>query len=294
MLYKKIPLIVCISLASCMAFAQSNPNKQTTQTPQIASNKTDTNKSNSQSNTKKTAADKPNVDKIIDAFFTCDNQFFQKITQNPAALTPYVDLAMAEEEKITYIPVDDVEDNEKNTVMFKTPIHYKGLTITGYQNIYIRTTFLGQYFYWGFILDNNVNETKNVLNQFNWNLYNKQNTYVSQSQIYDSTDKPAKWQQNPYTIDNIAPKVGTIEKTLYLEPMSDKQVHLLCSIQGDIDKEMLYQFRPDMQPINKQIAAKWREKQKLNQQTKQQEKLESEQKSNSQPAKDNTSKGEAL
>lgn len=218
MSFKTIPLSVCALFITCSAFAQ-NP-----------------------------------TDQVIDSFLNCNDQFFQTLAENKSALSEYVDISETPDGTV-YIPVKNVEKNHEDTVMFKKPISYKGLTIIGYQNIYVETTLFGQYYYWGFVFDNNVQDIKKAIDQFNWRQYSNE-TFITHAQIYDRKNKSAGWQDNPYTIDGTIPKSWTVEKSIYLETIPTNHSHLVCSLQGDLDKGILYQFRPDMKFIDQKIDSR--------------------------------------
>ncbi|QYN47130.1 hypothetical protein [Gilliamella sp. ESL0405] len=195
------------------------------------------------------------TDKIIDTFLACDNQFFEQLADNKTLFNEYIDLTT--EENVTFIPVKSVVEPDKYTATFKKALSYRGLTITGYQNIYIPTALSGQFYYWGFIFDNSEDEIKKALSEIKWNGYNT-DVYIANSKIYNSNTKV--WQDNPYSIDGVIPKQGTVEKSLYLEPFTDNQNRIMCSIQGDVKKSILYASRPDMRPIDIKLEGERREK----------------------------------
>lgn len=262
MLIKKLSVFICSSLLSCMVFAQNT-------------------------------AKENNTDKIIDSFLQCDSQFFEQLAKNKKYFSQYADLDSFE--NIAYIPIKSMEyDDKGNTTMLKQPIKYKGLTIVGYQNIFIPTTLSGKFYYWGFILDNNLDEVKNTLKDINWLAYNNQ-VYIANSKIYDQKNKALLWQDNPYSIDMVIPRLWTVEKSLYLENIADNQSRITCSIQGDVEKDILYLTRPDMKPIDAKIEAKRQERikaYKLKKQKENEENLKSQQKKGiSNTSTENKSKG---
>ncbi|WP_294611288.1 surface-adhesin E family protein [uncultured Gilliamella sp.] len=223
---KKLPMLVCWLLIPCMASAQNN-------------------------------AVENGTNKLIESFLNCDAQFFQQLAKHKTLFKQFFDLETTD--NVTYIPVENINKNDKNSVIFKKPILYKGLTITGYQNISIKIPFYGQYYYWGFIMNDNLDKTKEAFNNLNWSPYNS-TTYIANAQIYDRRTKTNVWQDNPYAIDRVIPRQATAEKSLYLEQVNDNQTNIVCSIQGDLTKEILYLNRPDMKPIHEKIEAKQQEK----------------------------------
>lgn len=227
MLLKKLSILLCSSLITCTVFAQNN--------------------------TKDTAI----IDKTMTSFLECDSQFFQQLAKNKTKFEQFAHLATAD--KVAYFPVENAQKDDKNSIMFKKPIVYKGLNIVGYQNIYIETPFSGQYFFWGFIINNSLDKIKNTLSQLNWSNYNS-SSYIANAKIYDRQIEPTVWKDNIYSIDGVIPRQATIEKAIYLETLSDNQSHLICSIQGDIPNDILFSIRPDMKPVIEEINKKREEK----------------------------------
>lgn len=222
---KKLPAFVCWLFIPCMVLAQNSVVES-------------------------------NTDKLINSFLNCDDQFFQQLAKHKTFFKQFFDLETSD--SVAYIPVENTQKNNKSSVIFKKPIYYNGLTIIGYENIFIETSFSGQYYFWGFILDNSIDETITSLNKLNWLKYNSV-AYIANAQIYDRITKPNVWHNNPYAIDGVIPRQATIEKSLYLEPFKNNKIELVCSIQGDITNDILYTIRPDMKPINEKIMAERQE-----------------------------------
>lgn len=225
MLLKNLPMLVCSLFIPCITLAQTNTVKSDT-------------------------------DMLIDSFFSCDAQFFQQLAKNQNTFKQFFDIATTD--NVAYIPVENIQKKTKNSVKFKKTIHYKGLTITGFQNIFVETPIYGQYFYWGFILDNNLEKAKESLSNLYWLKYSPI-SYIANSQIYDLKNKPITWEDNPYAIDGVIPRQGTIERSIYLEKISENQSRIVCSIQGDISKDILYSIRPDIKPAYEKIEEKQQE-----------------------------------
>jgi len=198
-------------------------------------------------------ADNENIQSIIDAFTNCDNSFFYQLKTNADDLDGITNLVIKDD--IAYIPVDQVIYGEKNTNYFIRPIEYRGLTITGYQNTVTKTPFSGKSYSWGLIIDGSVDTVKQSLKQLPWQQYNIA-SYVANPKLYDNLLKNMGWQNNPYIIDNVIPRLNTTEKSLYLKPINEKQVHLICSMQGNINKELLYSIHPDMKYIDQKLDTK--------------------------------------
>ncbi|RKS87770.1 hypothetical protein DES39_1013 [Orbus hercynius] len=190
-----------------------------------------------------------NIQSVIDAFTNCDSSFFYQLKSNAESFEDITNLVIQDD--IAYIPVDDITADDGNINYFLQPLPYRGLTIVGYQNIAIETLSLGQYYYWGFVIDGTVDSVKQSLDQLSWQKYNI-TSYVANPLTYDRKNKQQGWQNNPYVVDGIIPRIWTIEKSLYLEPINENQVHLVCSMQGDITKSLLDSIHPDIKYIRNQ------------------------------------------
>ncbi|OCG65740.1 hypothetical protein A9G39_08355 [Gilliamella sp. Imp1-6] len=261
MLLKKISALVCFSFFSCISFAQDN-NEQ---------NKTD---------------------KVIDTFLQCNSRFFEQLSEHEQVMSQYVDLTKTPD-NVTYIPVESTQQSGNNKVMFKKPFMYHNLKVIGYQNIYIPTALSGQFFYWGFIFDNKEDEIINSLNNINWSLYNT-NIYIANAKIYDRKAKPSAWEDDIYAIDGVIPRFGTINKAIYLEPVENNQSSIFCSIQGDLDKEMIIATRPDLKPIIEKQEAEREQRIKAHQEKMQQEKEKQQSQSQTNPTETNSKDGDNI
>lgn len=213
-------------------------------------------------------ANQANLQSAVDAFMNCDSSFFHQLKSNANDFSTSMDLVVQDD--FAYIPVEDVTQQDKSSYTFSNPIHYRGLTLTGFQNIYIETPLLGTYYYWGFIVDNSRDEVKNSLSQFNWVQYNETSD-ITNSKIYHRQDKNPHWENNPYSVDGIAPQLMTVEQSLTVLDVNETQTSLICSIQGDIPEELLYSIRPDMKLIHQAIEAKQKAEFEARKQLKQQQ-----------------------
>ncbi|OCG18792.1 MULTISPECIES: hypothetical protein [unclassified Gilliamella] len=256
---KKLSLFVCFLFFPCLSIAQTN-NKQS------------------------------ETDKVIDTFLQCNNRFFEQLAKHQNSISQYIDLATTPD-NVTYIPVESIYQADKNKVKFKKPLEYRGLKITGYQNIYIPTTLSGQFLYWGFIFDNKEDEIKKALKNINWLPYNT-DVYIANPKIYDHQSKFPAWKDDLYAIDGVIPRLGTINKALYLELTADNQSSVFCSIQGDLKKEILLATRPDLKPIIEKHEAERQERIKVYKEKMKKEKEQSQPQTN--PAETNSKVGDNI
>lgn len=198
-------------------------------------------------------ANENNVQSVIDAFTNCDNSFFYQLKTNASDFNDITDLVIKND--IAYIPVPDVTSYENYSYHFKKPIKYRGITITGYQNIYIETPGLGKYYYWGFLIKGTVKDVKGSLSHLSWRLFDK-NSYIANAKLFDTQSNKNVWQDDPYIIGSVIPRVFTIEKALFLEQEDKQQVNLICSMQGDVNNNILNTIHPDMNYIYQEIFSK--------------------------------------
>ena len=201
-----------------------------------------------------------NVTSVVDSFFNCDNSFFHQLKDNVEDFSVYSDLNVKDE--IAYIPVNDISSDNDFTYTFRQPINYRGLVLTSYINKYINTYTLGKYYYWGFIVNNSISDIQNKFEQFSWQPFSE-NTFITNSQRFDNQKQNKGWENYPYSFDGVAPRANTTEKMIYLEKINDNQTYLLCSLQGDITKDILYSIHPDMQYIAQELADKIKAKNKI-------------------------------
>lgn len=192
-----------------------------------------------------------NVTSVVDSFFNCDNSFFHQLKDNVGEFSPYTDLNIKDD--IAYIPVNNPSSTNNYSYTFREPIQYRGLELTGYQNFYINTDSSGKYYYWGFMVNNSMSEIQNILPQLSWQIFNE-TTVVANPKLYEFGKKNRGWQNNPYVFDGVIPRANTVEKSVYLEKINDNQTLLLCTLQGDINKDLLYSIHPDMKYIEQEYT----------------------------------------
>ncbi|QIQ21941.1 hypothetical protein [Zophobihabitans entericus] len=176
---------------------------------------------------------------VLNTFTNCDHTFFQHLAQTQDEIKDAVGVITTEE--IGYI----APDKENHTVQFKKPVTFNGLTLIGYQDIHVKTALLGDYYYWGFVIQENMDTVKQQLNTLQWQQYSS-SAYVANTEILDTQADSPTWAPNPYVIDGIAPRAHTVEKSLSLEKQPDGTSILSCSLQGDVSETVLAMYRPDL------------------------------------------------
>lgn len=183
---------------------------------------------------------------LIDSLVLCNPDFFKKVYANKDELQKYVNITVFNGDQ-AYIPVANRYETEKNYVYFKTPMTYKNLTIKGYYDSAMNLGKIGKYYFWGFIIDNDINQIKDTLNFLKWKNMEKDLLYIANPMIRYISDDIQTWRNNTGTFVGVktVPAPDTTEKLLLLEKGANMNL-LICSIQGVVTPELLKQERPDI------------------------------------------------
>ncbi|OCG27083.1 hypothetical protein A9G45_06505 [Gilliamella sp. HK2] len=184
---------------------------------------------------------------LIDSFTPCTPNFFQQIYASKDELEKYTNITLFKQNQ-AYIPVENRSDIAKNFVYFKTPMTYKNLTITGYYDSAMDLGKIGKYYFWGFIIDNEISQIKETLNFIDWKKMEEDVLYIGNPMIRSINDDIQLWHKNTGTVVGVKtiPAPDTTEKLLLLEKAPNMTL-LICSIQGVVTSELLKQERPDIQ-----------------------------------------------
>ncbi|OCG61742.1 MULTISPECIES: hypothetical protein [unclassified Gilliamella] len=184
---------------------------------------------------------------LIDSFTPCTPDFFQQIYASKDELEKYTDITLFKQNQ-AYIPVENRSDIAKNFVYFKTPMTYKNLIITGYYDSAMDLGKIGKYYFWGFIINNEISQIKETLNFIDWKKMEEDVLYIGNPMIRSINDDIQVWHKNTGTVVGVKtiPAPDTTEKLLLLEKAPNMTL-LICSIQGIVTSELLKQERPDIQ-----------------------------------------------
>lgn len=184
---------------------------------------------------------------LIDSLVLCNPDFFKKVYAEKDELQKYINVTVFDANQ-AYIPVTNRNENDKNYVYFKTPMIYKNLKITGYYDSAMDLGKIGKYYFWGFIVDNDINQIKDTLNFLDWKNMEKDLLYIANPMIRYISDDIHTWHNNTGTFVGVktVPAPETTEKLLLLEKGANMNL-LICSIQGLVTNELLRQERPDIQ-----------------------------------------------
>lgn len=184
---------------------------------------------------------------LIESFILCDPNFFTAVYNNKNEIQKFTNVQTIDE-KLAYFPVSSRFDSTKNFIYFSTPIIYKNLTIKGYYDSAMDLGKIGKYYFWGFIIDNDINKIKNTLSTLNWKIMEDNQLYIANPKIRNINEDIQVWHDNRGTVVGVKtiPAPNTAEKLLLLEKNANLTL-LMCSIQGAVSSELLKHERPDIQ-----------------------------------------------
>lgn len=184
---------------------------------------------------------------LMNSLIQCSPDFFNIVYTNKEELKKHTNVIVFNNNQ-AYIPVENRTDSEKNYVYFKTPIIYQNLTIKGYYDSAMDLGKIGKYYFWGFIIDNDISQIKETMNFLEWKNMEKDLLYMANPKIRHIDDDIKIWHKNTGTVVGVKtiPAPETTEKLLLLEKGTGMNL-LICSIQGVVSSELLKQERPDIQ-----------------------------------------------
>lgn len=184
---------------------------------------------------------------LIETFVLCNPNFFSTIYNNKDELQQFTNIQTVDE-NLAYIQVTNRVDASKNFLYFSTPFKYKDLTIKGYYDSAMDLGRIGKYYFWGFIIDNDIKQIKNTLNFLKWKNMEDNQLYIANPKIRNINEDVQVWHDNNGTVIGVktVPAPNTTEKLLLLEKGANMTL-LICSIQGVVSSELLKRERPDIQ-----------------------------------------------
>lgn len=193
------------------------------------------------------ASDKrDDIDYLMESFIECDSRFFSEIALHKKSLEDYAEIQNIDQSQ-AYIVVPDRNKTNANHHQFTTPINYHSLKITGYYDSALKLGKYGDYYFWGFIIDNTVEEIKTAFNTVVWREMEKELLYTANTKIHYNNDPLDIWHDNANMMIGVKtlPASGTVEKLLLLEK-SPEMTLLVCSVQGFFPPKLLQTIRPDI------------------------------------------------
>lgn len=186
---------------------------------------------------------------IVESLTSCNPDFFNSIYTNKEELQKLANVTVFNKNQ-AYIPVENRTDNEKNYVYFKKSFNYKNLKVVGYYDSAMDLGRIGKYFFWGFIIENDITQIKTTLDFLEWKDMEDNLLYIANPMIRHINDDIKVWKNNTGTFVGVktVPAPETTEKLLLIEKGTNMNL-LICSIQGVVSAELLKQERPDIQQI---------------------------------------------
>ncbi|MFV9647095.1 hypothetical protein ACI51W_21785 [Pseudomonas marginalis] len=191
-------------------------------------------------------ADDAALTDTLKAFTRCDATFFSRLNSHRDAWQAYAPLK--QDKDFAWIAVVNRADRKANAVPVSTP-PIAGLKLLSYADEATDLGNLGLYYYWGFVVQGNIDEVAQrlapLLDQ-PARLQKGDGAYIrSELKVGD------RWQA-------IKPRPGTapgtreVERVLLVEPEGSDgtQSRISCSLQGGVDAALLAWSRPDIQPVD--------------------------------------------
>ena len=117
-----------------------------------------------------------------------------------------------------------IEKFANNYVQFDKPILYQSLKLTGYYDNSLALGEHGDYYFWGFSVDNSLQDIRSKLDFLLWTEVEEESMYTSNMKIHFSDDSIETWHDNLNTNIGVRtiPAQGTAEKLLLLEKTNMK------------------------------------------------------------------------
>ena len=183
---------------------------------------------------------------LIEALTSCNPDFFKHVYDYKDELKNHTNIETFNQNQ-AYIPVENRSDPTKNFIYFQSPIAYKNLKLIGYYDSAMDLKKMGKYYFWGFIIENDINQIRDSLDFLEWKNMEDNLLYIANPKIRSISDDIQVWHKNTGSVVGVKtiPAPNTTEKLLLIE--KGENMHLLiCSIQGVVTNNLLKQERPDI------------------------------------------------
>lgn len=190
-----------------------------------------------------------NAGTLIDEMSACDQRFFNALYEKGSAEPGFVRSDKAG--GVAWFAVEDrFSEDEASVYRFNTPIKEKGLSLIAYYDRYIdlRGFELGEFYFWGFLAENNFDEVKAALPNLAWRETSPDQSWSGGEWVRRSGNEP--WKDNPIDMAGILTPSGVMEKGFFIERLPDhpNQLWITCTIQGSVTPAAIMQDRPDLAP----------------------------------------------
>lgn len=178
-----------------------------------------------------------NAASLPDTLVYCDSRFFGELYKQRDMLKKAAPINQDNHNHAWFVPAKDGEE----ILRFSQPIKIQKLTFLGYYQSYSDLKKYGQYYYWGFIIDESPEAVVAAMPKAGWQQAG--DTYMAMPMIKNMDDK--SWKKNITAVNGIAPAKGSVEKVAIVEASQGKTL-LVCTVQGNVTDELLLPLRPDL------------------------------------------------
>ncbi len=191
-------------------------------------------------------ADDAALTDTLKAFTRCDASFFSSLNTHRDAWQAYAPLK--QEKNFTWIAVRDRADRNANAVPVSAP-PIAGLKLLSYNDEVTDLGPLGLFYYWGFIVDGNVDEVAKRLSP----LLDQPDALKKGDAEYTRSElKVGEGWQSIKPQPGKAPGLRQVERVLIVEPEGKQgtQSRVSCSVQGGVNAGILARLRPDIATVD--------------------------------------------
>jgi len=193
------------------------------------------------------AGNGPQIDRLLGDLSRCDATFFETLGQRVVQYSSNPSFQM--NGPYGSFRVLNRLDPENDVRTLTPPLRLNDLEAVAYfdQLFYYQDA---AFFFWGFKLRASMDQVVAATRPLIWEstrLRAEKNSFV-RSEILDQNNKENPWQKLT-TINGQAPKPGSVERVLFIEPDEDNPdlIRFGCTIQGALTAELLRSERPDLQ-----------------------------------------------
>ena len=150
---------------------------------------------------------------LIEALTSCNPDFFKHVYEHKDELKNHTNVETFNQNQ-AYIPVENRGDTTKNFVYFKSPITYKNLKLIGYYDSAMDLKKMGKYYFWGFIIENDINQIRDSLDFLEWKNMEENLLYIANPKIRSINDDIQVWHKNTGSVVGVKtiPAPNTTEK----------------------------------------------------------------------------------
>ncbi|WP_313626127.1 hypothetical protein [Kosakonia sp.] len=175
---------------------------------------------------------------LTESLLRCDSSFFSELYKQRATLAHTAPVVTDKQHHAWFAAPKDGSD----TVWFSKPLRINQLTISGFDRSQESLGKLGDYYFWGWVIEEPMSAVIAALPDVHWQKVT--DGYYANPLIKRAGE--TTWRVNKTAVSGIAPAADSVEKLAMLE-VSEGKTFLRCSIQGKVSKDELLAVRPDLQ-----------------------------------------------